>query len=116
MKETYQANVINNVPLTPREAEVLKYLCEGNTRSQIKDLIHRSYGSVSKQIESIAHKFNVNGSKAIIIHAVVHDIVSISLKSLLLLVTLSSAFSGAELRRAPRPPSVRLVRLRSEFI
>lgn len=80
------ATITDNGPLTPQETKVLKLLCTGLLRKQIAYQLHRSYGSVSKQIESIALKLNAHSAAEIVAKAVASGLVQISYKALLLVL------------------------------
>lgn len=81
-----QATITNNGPLTQQETRVLQLLCTGLLRKQIAYQLHRSYGSVSKQIESIALKLNAHSAAEIVAKAVASGLVQISYKALLLVL------------------------------
>jgi DNA-binding CsgD family transcriptional regulator len=71
------AEVINRGPLTAQEAVVLRHLCEGRMRKEIAARLFRSYGSVSKQIDSIAEKLDAHSAAEIVAMAVAKGMVEI---------------------------------------
>ena len=104
------AEITDRGPLTNQELKVLKLLCEGRLRKEIAALVFRSYGCVSKQIESIAQKLNAHSAAEIVATAVAKGLVKISLQVFLCSITLGSLSSELDLRRPPRQPTVRTVR------
>jgi DNA-binding CsgD family transcriptional regulator len=74
------AEVVNRGPLTAQEAVVLKHLCEGYMRKEIASRVFRSYGCVSKQIESIAEKLGAHSAAEIVAVAVAEGLVEITRK------------------------------------
>ena len=53
-------NGVDVSALTPREREVLKYLLQGKTRSDIGKLLFVSENTIKKQITSIYQKLSVS--------------------------------------------------------
>jgi len=118
-------------PLSPKEAIVLCKLCEGYSRKEIANLVFRSLGTVSCQIESIAYKLKCHSAAEIVATAVAVHLVSIkidqthSLFAQCLCAILAFNISAAhiDLRRAPRSPrpvrsqrtSLRLSRTQNRF-
>lgn len=101
------ATITQRGPLTQQEARVLGLLCTGLLRKQIAHSMHRSYGSVSKQIESIAEKLNAHSAAEIVAKAVANGLVDISLKTILM-VMVCNAWSAesvnTDMRRQPKTP------------
>lgn len=73
-----KTTLISAGPLTPRESQVLVHLCTGMPRQAIADTLHRSYGAVSKHIESIAAKLDAHGTAQIVAKAVAAKLVEIT--------------------------------------
>jgi len=111
------AKIINNGPLTDKEAQVLRYLCMGYYRPEIALHLHRTLSTVSKHIEHIAKKLHAHGSTEIVVIAEKLGLVEIQLiqrhyENLLLIFLMISqlfSFNGRRPPNAPRP-LVRLVR------
>jgi DNA-binding CsgD family transcriptional regulator len=72
-----EATIIERGPLTAQEAVVLRHLCEGRMRKEIAARVFRSYGCVSKQIDSIAEKLNAHSAAEIVAVAVAKGMVNI---------------------------------------
>ena len=102
------ATLTNPGPLTRRESDVMLLLCQGQLRKQIAASLHRSYGCVSKQLESIAKKLNAHSAAEIVAKAVASRMVHISIKALLLMILLCGCCGTDCAQRrnptAPRPP------------
>jgi DNA-binding CsgD family transcriptional regulator len=130
--KTLHATVINARNLTPKEAVVLRYICEGFGRKDIAKRRFRSEGTVAKQIEAVAEKLDCHSSAEIVATATALKMVEIRVESrepigrqlmvmLLLMVNLSSFdIDQMRLRRTPRPvrtrcTSVRLVKLQKQL-
>lgn len=79
MSKTIHATVKETGPLTPAETKVLKYLCEGYMRKEISRRVFRSYGCVSKQVESISEKLDAHSAAEIVAKAVAQGLVEIKL-------------------------------------
>jgi DNA-binding CsgD family transcriptional regulator len=75
------AEVVNPGPLTAQEAVVLRHLCEGRMRKEIAARLFRSYGCISKQIDSIAEKLDARSAAEIVAIAVAKGMVEISITS-----------------------------------
>lgn len=82
--QALSAEIVNLGPLTPAEGQVLKLVCEGNTRHEIAELRHRSEKTVSAQLESIAGKLDAEGRAEIVCRAVAKGLVHISLRGMLI--------------------------------
>jgi len=120
---TLKAEIKNQGPLTARESVVLKFLCEGYMRKEIALRVFRSYGCISKQVESIATKLNARSTTEIVMIAVAAGLVEISivdqafelhsLKNLCLVFLIIGQLISPNLGRRPPQtprPMVRLVR------
>lgn len=99
-------------PLTQRESDVLLLLCQGKLRKQIAHTLHRSYGCISKQIESIAQKLDAHSAAEIVAKAVAGHLVDITLKAWLLIMTINCGLGDMDIDmrrqpRVPRPPVTR---------
>lgn len=116
------ARVIDKGPFTDKEAEVLRYMCEGLFSTEIAVRLFRSPRTISKHIENIAYKLNARGSSEIVLIAREMGLVEITLstsqsshllKVILLLVLCNTLFPQTDMRRPPktRTSVVRLVRL-----
>lgn len=117
------ARIIDRGPFTAKEAEVLRYMCEGLYTTEIALRLFRSPRTISKHIENIAHKLDAHGSSEIVLIAREMGWVEITLthtwqnllKVLLLSFICNSLFIQNDLRSAPRPkirnPVSRLARL-----
>lgn len=118
------AVIVHPGPLTQAETRVLKYLCEGCMRKEIARRLFRSYGCVSKQIESIADKLDAHSAAEIVSVAVAQGMVDIKIlqagaqRALIqcLLIALLTAGQYMDVRQPPRPgrQSARLIRIRPE--
>lgn len=112
------AKIIDNGPLTDKEAQVLRYLCMGYYRPEIALHIHRTLSTVSKHIEHIAEKLHATGSTEIVVIAEKMGLVEIHMiqrhyeKLLLILLVIGQLFSPSLGRRPPQTqrPAIRLVR------
>jgi two-component system response regulator DegU len=58
LNRKYVENVLES--LTPKELEVLKLICEGNTNKQIGDILGTSEQTIKNQVSSILRKLNAN--------------------------------------------------------
>ena len=74
------AEILNQGPLTKRESEILKYLCEGFLRKQIAAHLCRSIKTVSAHIDNIERKLEVHSTPQIISKSVASGYVAITLK------------------------------------
>ncbi len=105
------ANLSNSGPLTKRESDVLVLLCQGQLRKQIAGRLNRSYGCVSKQIESIAHKLNAHSTAEIVAKAVANQLVNITLRIWLLVALIDGIDIDYEInRRTPKSPRTPMTR------
>jgi DNA-binding CsgD family transcriptional regulator len=115
------ARVINKGPFTEKEAQVLRYMCEGLYTTEIAVRLFRSPRTIGKHVENIAAKLNARGSSEIVLIAREMGLVEITLNSainpalriILLLIMCSNLMPQHSMRRpkTPRAPVVRLVRL-----
>jgi DNA-binding CsgD family transcriptional regulator len=116
------ARVINKGPFTDREAEILRYMCEGLYTTEIAVRLFRSPRTIGKHVENIAAKLNARGSSEIVLIARELGLVEITLNTsvinpairiILLLIMCSNLMPQHSMRRpkTPRAPVVRLVRL-----
>lgn len=106
------ATLTNPGPLTQRESDVLILMCQGQLRKQIAYSLHRSYGTVSKQIEAIAEKLDAHSAAEIVAKAVASQFVDITIKAWLLVLLSQCCLAeiNIDMRRqpsAPRPPHSR---------
>jgi len=115
------AQIIDKGPLTEREADVLRYMCEGLFSTEIAVRLFRSPRTIGKHIENIAAKLDAHGSSEIVLIARELGLVKITLRNpinpalkiVLLLIMVSNLMPPQGMRRpkTPRAPTVRLVRL-----
>lgn len=106
------ATITDRGPLTRQEARVLQLLSTGLLRKQIAAVTYRSYGTVSKQVESIARKLDAHSAAEIVAKAVAARYVDITLKTWLMVLLCQCSFAqiNLDMRRsptAPRPPLTR---------
>lgn len=107
------ATILNAGQLTQQEANVLRFLCMGLMRKEISRAVHRSYGCVSKQVESIAKKLDAHSAAEIVAKAVANGMVDISIKAWMLIMIgngLMFDIADIDIRRppaTPRPPMTR---------
>ncbi len=92
-------------------------------RKEIALKTFRSYGCISKQVESIAEKLQAHSSTEIVAIAIAECLVEIQLikpehhillNSVLALLMIGQLYSPMG-RRPPSPPSFRIMRIRTEF-
>jgi len=116
------AQIIDKGPLTDKEAQVLRYMCEGLFSTEIAVRLFRSPRTIGKHIENIAYKLDARGSSEIVLIARELGYVEITLsntsnhhvlKIILLLILCNTLFPQTDMRRPPktRTSVVRLVRL-----
>lgn len=115
------ARVIDKGPFTDKEAQVLRYMCEGLFSTEIALRLFRSPRTIGKHIENIAHKLDAHGSSEIVLIAREMGLVEITLtnspnytlKIILLMIMCNFMFPQKDMRRPPktRTSVVRLVRL-----
>lgn len=111
------ATIMDRGPLSPKEAAVLRYLCEGYLHKQIAIKLFRSQSTVGKHIESIARKLDSHCAAEIVATSVALGLIKVeirectgtSVKVLLLLLMLNMMFIQTDGRRPPRP--IRTVRV-----
>ena len=110
------AIIMERGPLSPKEAAVLRYLCEGYLQKQIALKLYRSQSTIGKHIESIAKKLDSHCAAEIVSTSVAMGLIKVeiresatSLKALLLLLMLNVVFVHTDGRRPPRP--IRTVRV-----
>jgi len=113
------AKIINNGPLTDKEAQVLRYLAMGYYRPEIALHLHRTLSTISKHIEHIAEKLEAHGSTEIVLIAEKKGIVEIKLSQtthpLLLCLLIICQLSNLNLnaRRPPQTPRPLVRQIRS---
>jgi RNA polymerase sigma factor (sigma-70 family) len=56
--------------LTPRQREILQLLAEGNSRSEIAEILHISPKTVSRHRENLMHRLNVSDDASLIKYAI----------------------------------------------
>ena len=72
------AEVIDPGPLTKKEAEILKYTCEGYMRKQIASKLYRSIKTVAAHIEHIEQKLEVHSAAQVVSTSVARGMVNIT--------------------------------------
>ncbi len=115
-----RAKILSNGPLTPKEAEVLRLLCEGYYRPEIAEKLHRAVSTVSTHIDHIADKLQARGSTEIVFIAQQMGLVEVRLihrispEMLLIWYLAMTQIVGFAPRRPPRSPqhAIRAVRIR----
>ena len=115
------ARIIDKGPFTEKEAQVLKYMCEGLYATEIALRLCRSPRTIDKHRENIASKLNARGSSEIVLIAREMGFVEITLsdtnthilKIILMLILCNAFFPQKDMRRPPktRTHTVRLVRI-----
>lgn len=120
------ARIIDQGPLTAKEAEVLRYMCEGFYTTEIAVRQFRSPRTIGKHIENIAAKLKARGSSEIVLVAVEMGLVKIQLNSntglrnfilVIISVVQLMGLDTSSIRRPPRTPRPlvqRVARLRAE--
>ncbi len=111
------AIIIERGPLSPKEAAVLRYLCEGYMQKQIALKVCRTQSTVGKHLESISRKLDCHCAAEIVSTSVAMGLIKVeirestntSLKALLFLLMLNMMFIHTDGRRPPRP--IRTVRV-----
>jgi len=106
------ATSIKHGPLSPKEAVILRYLCEGYLRKEIAARVFRTPSTVGKQIESIAGKLECRCSAEIVATAVALGLVNVEvthdhslfIKCLALLLIMNFTAGHIDIRRGPRAP------------
>lgn len=114
------ATIIDKGPFTAKEAEVLRYMCEGLYSTEIALRLFRSPRTVSKHMENIAVKLNARGSSEIVLIAINLGFIEIRLvnqptliKVILMLLLCNTFCPQDDARRPPRIPRTSVVRLAS---
>jgi len=59
----------NSYPLSPREAEIMKWTAEGKTASEIADILHLTTRTVGFHMSTIMRKFGVNNKASAVLCA-----------------------------------------------
>ncbi len=117
------ATIINKGPLTDKEAEILRYLCEGYLRPEIALKIHRSIKTVSTHLEHISHKLNAHSANKVVVIAQQLKMVDVQIETrekrwlqtlLIVVIMLTSAFSQVPKRRPPQTPRIAARQTRRE--
>ncbi|AWX99543.1 hypothetical protein A8139_05690 [Marinomonas primoryensis] len=111
------AIIIERGPLSPKEAAVLRYLCEGYLQKQIALKLFRSQSTVGKHIESISRKLDSHCAAEIVSMSVAMGLVKVEIreqtntpiKALLIFLIINMLFIQTDGRRPPRP--IRTVRI-----
>lgn len=74
LRKSFLKNTISNeksiYELSPREKEVLKYICDGKTIKETAYMMELSYHTVQSYQKNIMRKFNVNRSADLIVFAI----------------------------------------------
>jgi len=107
------AELIKPGPLTPKESNVLRYLCEGFSRKEIARAVNRSESCISTQVESIASKLHCHSAAEIVATASALNMVNITIRKseshyfekimIVFLVANILLGAGGPRPRAPRP-------------
>ena len=69
-------NVAPDIHITPREAEILHWLAEGKTASEIGTILAISYITVNQHIRNAKAKFGVYKDTALVSQAFRHHIIT----------------------------------------
>ena len=104
--------IINRGPLSPKEAIVLEYLCQGYMRKEIAEKVHRTPSTVGKQIESILEKLECHCAAEVVATVVAAGMVkmtisnehSLFMKFVCALMLVNITASHMDLRRGPQSP------------
>lgn len=104
------AKIVERGPLTAKEAEVLRYLCEGHYRHEIAMKLYRSISTVSAHIDHIAEKLDAQSSTEIVLIAQQMGLVEVRLKqrdnallkTLLIFIAITQLNGHDIMRRPPR--------------
>jgi DNA-binding CsgD family transcriptional regulator len=67
-----------DINLTPREVEVLKYFSQGKTLKNIAELLSINYQTVRSYINTIKNKLHINNNVDLIKYAIKNNYTSIS--------------------------------------
>jgi len=94
--------------LSKAEGRVLSVLCTGKMRQEIANDLCRSYGTVSKHIETISEKLDAHSAAEIVAKAVAKGLVKITfIPCFLVMISMTQADNNAVRLRLPRAPLVR---------
>lgn len=69
-------NMAPDIHITPREMEVLHWMAEGKTASEIGTILTISYITVNQHIRNAKDKFGVFKDTALVAQALRHHIIS----------------------------------------
>lgn len=114
------AKIIDKGPFTDREAQVLRYMCEGFYSTEIALRLFRSPKTITKHIENIRHKLDAHCSSEVVLIARELGFVEVELinnhseyilRTLLLLMLCNTLFPHDGTRRPPRTPRVQVQRI-----
>ncbi|MCX4187191.1 LuxR C-terminal-related transcriptional regulator [Methylophaga sp. OBS4] len=125
MEKKLRAIIIERGPLTRQEANTLRYLAEGYTRSEIASIkLFRSPSTINRHVESIALKLDAHCTAEIVSTAVALEMVRFEFRTkhhlastlLLCLLMVNITAGHLDMRRGPRSPRpVRTVRVSSRL-
>lgn len=112
MSERITATVLKRGNLSPAEAKVLRFLCEGYHRKEIALKLFRATSTVNRHIESISKKLDAHCQTEIVVLAVASGMVSVNTSDsykqhvlvLIALVIFMQIFIESPKRRPPRSP------------
>jgi len=119
------ATLIKHGPLSPKEAVVLRHLCEGRLRKEIALKVFRTASTVGKQIESISRKLECHCAAEVVAKAVAMGLVRVelvedyrlSIKCVAVLLIVNAMTSHFDIPRGPRSPRpIRTTRLISRVV
>jgi len=112
-----QSTLLKQGPLTKQESTILCLLCMGMMRKEISRTVYRSYGCVSKQVESIAKKLDAHSTAEIVAKAVAASLVEITFKALLMGLILNCTIIDGDVnsRRPPKTPRPNISRNHMRF-
>ena len=104
--------VLKRGPLSPKEAVILGYLCQGYMRKEIALRVCRTPSTVGKQIESILEKLECHCAAEIVATAIAAEMVEVTInhehslfmKIVCVLLLVNITASHMDLRRGPRSP------------
>lgn len=119
MKKLHVA-LLQQGPLTAKEARVLRYLCLGYSRLEIaNEQPQRSESTINRHVESIAYKLDAHCQAEIVSTAVALGLVKIEIdqhhslfsKMVIAVLLVFSVFGGnVDMRRSPTPRPIRTAR------
>ncbi|TBY60156.1 LuxR family transcriptional regulator [Rhizobium leguminosarum bv. viciae] len=69
-------SIVPDIHITPREMEVLHWMAEGKTASEIGTILTISYITVNQHIRNAKDKFGVFKDTALVAQALRHHIIS----------------------------------------